>query len=66
MKKIQGSEASGFSWLAKVHNGVKKITDLERHQRDLTANFWISVMGTEVHENSNTLEELVSVSSESL
>lgn len=44
-----------FSWLSKVHNGVKKITDVERYQRDLTVSFWISVMGVEVHNNSSTL-----------
>lgn len=51
-----------FSWLAKVHNGLKKITDLERHQRDLTVSFWISVLGAEVFNNSSTLEELASES----
>lgn len=50
MKKIQ--ESKWFSWLAKGTQWGQENSNLERHQRDLMVRFWISVMGTEVYENS--------------
>lgn len=56
MKKIQGSKASGFLGWEK-YTRVKKIRDLEGHQRGLTASFQLSVTGAEVHSSSSALED---------